>query len=233
MLLFNTIVCIRRVRWLFCTGVQDAFSHYPIFFSCRLYLYLLVFQAFFCFFNGDEGRAFFPLLFPFLACTFCFFFGSLSTMGIVHTVRSRIELWRLERYTKRRTCQLPGYSYKGKNERSNGRLFYGWCLRIFPFTTALIYQRESWPAVSKICWREGTKTSSAQKHTINSSSLPVWEWKNGITPAGWSVQKCHSVSANTESMDRNDIFYPYSLSNKSKSQRTLAWLTCSLEIYLL
>ncbi|KAI8581336.1 hypothetical protein K450DRAFT_232546 [Umbelopsis ramanniana AG] len=40
-------------------------------------------------------------------------------MGIVHTVKSRIELWRLERYTKRRSCQLPGYTHKERELKSS------------------------------------------------------------------------------------------------------------------
>lgn len=120
MLLFNTRIMHQESQMiLFRTGVQDAFSQHPIFFSRSLYLYPPVFYAVFLY--DDEGRAFFLSFILFLACTF--FFGSLSTMGIVHTVRSRIELWRLERYTKRRTCQLPGYSHKGKYERWNGRSF--------------------------------------------------------------------------------------------------------------
>jgi len=141
-------------------------------------------------------------------------------MGIVHTVRSRIELWRLERYTKRRTCQLPGYSYKGKNERSNGGLFMdGFC----------VSSHSQLPCNNRA--RAGQKfqryaEGKEQRHqvlrdiqSILAACVGVKKWNN---PAGWPVQKCHSVSANTESMDRNDIFYPYSLSNKSKSQRTLA-----------
>lgn len=33
-------------------------------------------------------------------------------MGIVRKVKSRIEMWRLDRYTKRRSCQFPGYEYR-------------------------------------------------------------------------------------------------------------------------
>lgn len=90
------------------------------FFSCRLLAH---------FSNSDGRRALlFSLSFPSLY-TFC----SLSTMGIVHTVKSRIELWRLERYTKRRSCQLPGY--KGKygfmgNRRSSAHSSQGMCLSV-------------------------------------------------------------------------------------------------------
>jgi hypothetical protein len=93
------------------TGVQGAFSR-PCFFLAAgsTLIHLLS-----CIFLMDDGRAFFSSPFTFPSLYFLFPYLPYTTMGIVHTVRSRIELWRLERYTRRRSCQLPGYTYKGKN----------------------------------------------------------------------------------------------------------------------